>query len=146
MEQLEAITPHHWPTRFIAMGAFLAALSVMASAYASHGNSLNGTSASMVQASLHFLQFHAIGLILVGIVGQSRPKEKRLLVAGALFLLGCLFFSVNILLRAWYDIQAFRALVPWGGTSFILGWLAFALACLRMIKPLPVSESGDQTH
>ena len=87
-----------------------------------------------------------IGLILVGIVGQSRPKEKRLLVAGALFLLGCLFFSVNILLRAWYDIQAFRALVPWGGTSFILGWLAFALACLRKIKPLPVSESGDQTH
>jgi len=128
------------------MGAFLAALSVMASAYASHGNSLNGTSASMAQASLHFLQFHAIGLILVGIVGQSRPKEKRLLVAGALFLLGCLFFSVNILLRAWYDIQAFRALVPWGGTSFILGWLAFALACLRKIKPLPVSESGDQTH
>ena len=128
------------------MGAFLAALSVMASAYASHGNSLNGTSASMVQASLQLLQFHAIGLILVGIVGQSRPKEKRLLVAGALFLLGCLFFSVNILLRAWYDIQAFRALVPWGGTSFILGWLAFALACLRKIKPLPVSESGDQTH
>ena len=33
-----------------------------------------------------------------------------------------------------------------GGTSFILGWLAFALACLRKIKPLPVSESGDQTH
>ena len=128
------------------MGAFLAALSVMASAYASHGNSLNGTSASVVQASLQLLQFHAIGLILVGIVGQSRPKEKRLLVAGALFLLGCLFFSVNILLRAWYDIQAFRALVPWGGTSFILGWLAFALACLRKIKPLPVSESGDQTH
>ena len=128
------------------MGAFLAALSVMASAYASHGNSLNGTSASMVQASLQLLQFHAIGLILVGIVGQSRPKEKRLLVAGALFLLGCLFFSINILLRAWYDIQAFRALVPWGGTSFILGWLAFALACLRKIKPLPVSESGDQTH
>ena len=128
------------------MGAFLAALSVMASAYASHGNSLNGTSASMVQASLQLLQFHAIGLILVGIVGQTRPKEKRLLVAGALFLVGCLFFSVNILLRAWYDIQAFRALVPWGGTSFILGWLAFALACLRKIKPLPVSESGDQTH
>ena len=146
MEQLQATNQPNWPTRFIAIGAFLAALSVVSSAYATHGNSLNGTSGLMVQASLQLLQFHAIGLILVGIVGQSRPKEKRLLVAGALFLLGCLFFSVNILLRAWYDIQAFRALVPWGGTSFILGWLAFALACLRKIKPLPVSESGDQTH
>ncbi len=146
MEQLQAIIQRQWPIRFIAIGAFLAALSVVSSAYASHGNSLNGTSPLMVQASLQLLQFHAIGLILVGILGQSRPNEKRLQVAGALFMLGCLFFSINILLRAWHDIQTFRALVPWGGTSFILGWLAFALAYVRKIKPPPVSESGDQTH
>ena len=146
MEQLQAITQRQWPIRFIAIGAFLAALSVVSSAYATHGNSLNGTSPLMVQASLQLLQFHAIGLILVGILGQSRPNEKRLQVAGALFMLGCLFFSINILLRAWHDIQTFRALVPWGGTSFILGWLAFALAYVRKIKQPPASESGDQMH
>jgi uncharacterized membrane protein YgdD (TMEM256/DUF423 family) len=113
------------------MGAFMAALSVVGSAYASHSNSLNGTSPLMVQASLNLMQFHSIGLILVGILGQSRPQEKRLLAAGVFFLLGCLLFSINILLRAWHDIQTFRALVPWGGTSFILGWLAFALAYVR---------------
>jgi uncharacterized membrane protein YgdD (TMEM256/DUF423 family) len=131
------------------MGALMAALSVIASAYASHGNSLIGTSPAMVQASLNLLQFHSMGLILVGILGQSSPNEKRLLAAGVLFLLGCLMFSVNILLRAWHDIQTFRALVPWGGTSFILGWLAFALAYVRKSsppKPPPASESGDQTH
>ena len=131
------------------MGALMAALSVIASAYASHGNSLIGTSPAMVQASLNLLQFHSMGLILVGILGQSSPNEKRLLAAGVLFLLGCLMFSVNILLRAWHDIQTFRALVPWGGTSFILGWLAFALAYVRQSsppKPPPASESGDQTH
>ena len=103
----------------------------------------------MVQAGLQLLQFHAVGLILVGILGQSRPNEKRLQVAGALFFLGCLLFSINILLRAWHDIQTFRALVPWGGTSFILGWLAFALAYVRKnahVTPPQVSESGDQTH
>ena len=131
------------------MGALMAALSVIASAYASHGNSLIGTSPAMVQASLNLLQFHSLGLILVGILGQSSPNEKRLLAAGVLFLLGCLMFSVNILLRAWHDIQTFRALVPWGGTSFILGWLAFALAYVRKSsppKPPPACESGDQTH
>jgi uncharacterized membrane protein YgdD (TMEM256/DUF423 family) len=131
------------------MGALMAALSVIASAYASHGNSLIGTSPAMVQASLNLLQFHSMGLILVGILGQSSPNEKRLLAAGVLFLLGCLMFSVNILLRAWHDIQTFRALVPWGGTSFILGWLAFALAYVRKSsppKPPPACESGDQTH
>ena len=131
------------------MGALMAALSVIASAYASHGNSLIGTSPAMVQASLNLLQFHSMGLILVGILGQSSPNEKRLLAAGVLFLLGCLMFSVNVLLRAWHDIQTFRALVPWGGTSFILGWLAFALAYVRKSsppKPPPACESGDQTH
>jgi uncharacterized membrane protein YgdD (TMEM256/DUF423 family) len=146
MEQLQASRQRQWPFRFIAMGAFLAALSVIASAYAAHGNSLNGTSPSMIQASLQLLQFHAIGLMLVGILGQSRAEEKRLQIAGALFMLGCLLFSINILLRAWYDIQTFRALVPWGGTSFILGWFAFALAYVRKVKPPQASESGDQTH
>jgi uncharacterized membrane protein YgdD (TMEM256/DUF423 family) len=149
MEHLQQTTSPRWPKGFIAMGALMAALSVIASAYASHGNSLIGTSPAMVQASLNLLQFHSMGLILVGILGQSSPSEKRLLAAGVLFLLGCLMFSVNVLLRAWHDIQTFRALVPWGGTSFILGWLAFALAYVRKSsppKPPPASESGDQTH
>ena len=146
MEQLQESRQRQWPFRLIAMGAFLAALSVIASAYAAHSSSLNGTLPSMIQASLQLLQFHAIGLILVGILGQSRPEEKRLQIAGSLFMLGCLLFSINILLRAWYDIQTFRALVPWGGTSFILGWLAFALAYVRKVKPPQASESGDQTH
>jgi uncharacterized membrane protein YgdD (TMEM256/DUF423 family) len=149
MEHLQQTTSPRWPKGFIAMGALMAALSVIASAYASPGNSLIGTSPAMVQASLNLLQFHSMGLILVGILGQSSPSEKRLLAAGVLFLLGCLMFSINILLRAWHDIQTFRALVPWGGTSFILGWLAFALAYVRKSsppKPPPASESGDQTH
>ena len=149
MEHLQQTTSPRWPKGFIAMGALMAALSVIASAYASHGNSLIGTSPAMVQASLNLLQFHSMGLILVGILGQSSSNKKRLLAAGILFLLGCLMFSINILLRAWHDIQTFRALVPWGGTSFILGWLAFALAYVRKsspLKPPPASESGDQTH
>ena len=143
MEHLQQSTVRRWPTVFIALGALMAALSVISSAYATHGNSLNGTSPLMVQASLQLMQFHSIGLILVGTLGQSRPSEKRLQIAGVLFLLGCLLFSINILVRAWHDIQTFRALVPWGGTSFILGWLAFALAYVRKsskIKPPPASE------
>ena len=143
MEHLQQSTVRRWPTVFIALGALMAALSVISSAYATHGNSLNGTSPLMVQASLQLMQFHSIGLILVGILGQSRASEKRLQIAGVLFLLGCLLFSINILVRAWHDVQTFRALVPWGGTSFILGWLAFALAYVRKsskIKPPPASE------
>lgn len=133
-------TTSRWPSGFIALGAFLAAFSVIASAYAAHAQSLNGTSAGMVQSALQLMQFHAIGLILVGVLASFRPHEKRLLVAGVLFMLGSVLFSLNILLRAWHDVQTFRVLVPWGGTSFILGWLALALAYLRKVKPQQASE------
>jgi uncharacterized membrane protein YgdD (TMEM256/DUF423 family) len=85
MEHLQQTTLPRWPKGFIAMGAFMAALSVIASAYASHGNSLIGSSPAMVQASLNLLQFHSIGLILVGILGQSRsPAGSRRFVLARL--------------------------------------------------------------
>ena len=135
-----------WTSGFIVFGALSAAISVIGAAYAAHGQSLYGSSPAMIQSALQLMQFHALGLIIVGVLSQFRPQEKRLQLAGVLFMLGCLLFSCNILLRAWQDVQTFRPLVPWGGTSFILGWLALGLAYLRKIKPLQASESGDQTH
>ena len=135
-----------WARLMIAGGAFTGALAISLSAYATHGPSLMGSSPIMVQTALHFLQIHAMGLILVGALGLFRPHEIRLMLAGGLFVSGCVCFSANILIRAWLDIQTFKALIPWGGTSFILGWLALSLAFLRKVKPPQASESGDQTH
>ena len=138
-----------WTSGFIVFGALSAAISVIGAAYAAHGQSLYGSSPAMIQSALQLMQFHALGLIIVGVLSQFRPQEKRLQLAGVLFMLGILLFSCNILLRAWHDIQTFRALVPWGGTCFILGWLALVLAYVRKnknIKPPQASESGDQKH
>jgi hypothetical protein len=115
MEHLQQTTLPRWPKGFIAMGAFMAALSVIASAYASHGNSLIGSSPAMVQASLNLLQFHSIGLILVGILGQSRPSEKRLLAAGVLFLHRLLdVFDQPFSFAHGMTSKTFRSLVPMG--------------------------------
>jgi uncharacterized membrane protein YgdD (TMEM256/DUF423 family) len=129
-----------WTSGFIVFGALSAAISVMGAAYAAHGQSLYGSSPAMVQSALQLMQFHAVGLILVGVLTQFRPQEKRLQLAGVLFVLGTLMFSCNILLRAWHDVQTFKTLVPWGGTSFILGWLALGLAYVRKVKPPQASE------
>jgi uncharacterized membrane protein YgdD (TMEM256/DUF423 family) len=40
-------------------------------------------------------------------------------------------FSVNLYLRAFADIQTFRALVPVGGGAFMAGWLALAIGVMR---------------
>ncbi len=146
MESFKPFNTPRWASVYIALGSLLAAASVILAAIAAHGTSVSGSSSGMVQNALHLMQFHALGLILVGILGEFRPSEKRLQLAGALFILGTLLFSVNILVRAWADLQTFKALVPWGGTSFILGWLALSLAYVRKVRPAQVTESGDQTH
>ena len=71
MATTESQTPS-WCSGFIALGAFSAAVSVMAAAYAAHGQSLNGSSPAMVQSAVHLMQFHALGLILVGILGNFK--------------------------------------------------------------------------
>jgi len=43
---------------------------------------------------------------------------------------GLLLFCVNIYARAFWQWDALRALVPWGGTSWILAWLCLALGAL----------------
>jgi uncharacterized membrane protein YgdD (TMEM256/DUF423 family) len=138
-----------WTAGFIVFGALSATISVIGAAYAAHGQSLYGSSLAMVQSALQLMQFHALGLMIVGLLCQFRPQEKRLQLAGVLFTLGILLFSCNILVRAWHDIQTFRALVPWGGTCFIIGWLALVLAYVRKEKNIKLpqaTESGDQTH
>jgi uncharacterized membrane protein YgdD (TMEM256/DUF423 family) len=78
--------------RFLVLGALIAALSVILSAYVAHAPGLNG--GGMVQTALAQQQFHA--------------------------------------------------LVPWGGTAFILGWLAMAAGVLSARRDLAPSRGSDR--
>jgi len=71
-----------WTSGFIVFGALSAAISVIGAAYAAHGQSLYGSSPAMIQSALQLMQFHALGLIIVGVLSQFRPNETRLQLAG----------------------------------------------------------------
>ena len=113
---------------FIALGAVFAALSVALSAAAAHVPVLQQAGASFA-ASLDQQQFHALGLVLVGVV-HARRTSLWLLVSGGLMLTGMLLFCLNIDARILWGWDAARALVPAGGSAFILAWLAFAVGAL----------------
>ena len=55
---------------------------------------------------------------------------KAILLAALLLSLGVLLFSGLIYLRIFTGVEALRPLVPWGGTSLMLGWLAIGVAAL----------------
>ena len=120
---------------FMALGAVFAALSVALSAAAAHLPALQ-QNATAFAASLDQQQFHALGLVLVGLVMQRRAR-LGLALSGGRMLAGLLLVCLNIDARILWGWDAARALVPAGGSAFILAWLAFALGVLS-------GGSGDQ--
>ncbi len=110
---------------YMALGAVMAALWVALSAAAAHVPALQQGGA-VLSASLAQHQFHALGLLLVAALLRQRASPW-LAASGGLMLAGLLLFCLNIDARLLWGWDAARALVPAGGSAFILAWLALAV-------------------
>ncbi|MBD8051269.1 DUF423 domain-containing protein [Limnohabitans radicicola] len=110
---------------FIVLGALSAASSVALSAAAAHLPALQA-GASTLTTALAQQQFHALGLILVGLL-TVRVQSPWLTASGGLMLAGTLLFCLNLYARLIWGWDAARAAVPWGGSAFILSWLSLGL-------------------
>jgi uncharacterized membrane protein YgdD (TMEM256/DUF423 family) len=116
---------------FLTLGALSASASVLVGASLSHLASAGAAaSLSTLQTALNLHQFHALGLLLVGLLARPAHPSRWLTGAGGLMFAGTLLFSVNLYLRGFFGIDAFRVAVPWGGAAYLLAWLALAAACL----------------
>jgi uncharacterized membrane protein YgdD (TMEM256/DUF423 family) len=71
----------------------------------------------------------ALGLAALAARGAARPRAEA---AGWLFLAGMILFSGGLYLLALTDAHIFAYLVPFGGLAFIAGWIALALAALKL--------------
>jgi uncharacterized membrane protein YgdD (TMEM256/DUF423 family) len=131
---------------WIAIGALLAAIGVGLGAYGAHG--LRDTLAGMgftgedldrrmanFETAVRYQMFHAIGLIVVGIAIQLRPSAWFSAAACA-FLIGIVLFCglLKVLTFAPADWKMLGAIVPVGGLSMIVGWLALAMGALMARK------------
>ncbi len=124
------LSPMSFQSRcFMVLGAVSAALSVALSAAAAHVPALQQGGASFA-ASLDQQQLHSLGLVLVGVVLERR-HTLWLVAAGWLMVAGLLLFCLNIDARVLWGFEGTRALVPWGGSAFIVSWLALAVGVLK---------------
>lgn len=103
----------------VALGAVAAHLPVFA----------QGVPASFASAQ-QMMQFHALAILLALMWSAQSLRRTAWCLAAALFAAGIVLFSINIDLRLLLDWQATRALVPWGGSAFMLGWLCMLWAVL----------------
>ncbi|GGW54168.1 DUF423 domain-containing protein [Alishewanella tabrizica] len=86
---------------------------------------LDAEASARMLAALGLLAFHCIALLTL-------PNVGRLFIATALLWhLGIWLFCYTLLAGALQLPFYFSALAPYGGQSFILGWLVLAIALWR---------------
>ncbi len=116
---------------WLLLGSLNAALSVALGAMASHAlKSLlaDNQTQHWFALALQYHQWHACGLLFIGILLRLFPAQKLLHAAGALMLLGMVLFCGLLYCRSVGLTGAWHGLIPLGGASLIGAWLVMLVA------------------
>lgn len=114
-------------------GAINAGLCVLLGAFGAHAlqsrlsTELAGIWATAVQ--YHF--YHALGLLLIGVLALHWPASGLLRASGWLMLAGIIIFSGSLYCLALTNIRWLGAITPLGGTALIAAWVLLCLAIVR---------------
>jgi uncharacterized membrane protein YgdD (TMEM256/DUF423 family) len=124
------------PRTWITVGAVCAALAVGGGAFGAHAlkeRLLSSGRTDVYETAVRYHMYHALALVLVGLCALQTPSAW-LNAAGACFTAGILIFSGLLYAYALGGPSILGAIVPIGGTAFIVGWLAMAAAALTLVK------------
>lgn len=117
-------------------GAVFALLSVAFGAFGAHAlkNVLTEHYAAVWETAVHYQMFHAIGLIVIGILMSKSllgptPMLSR---AGILMFIGVILFSGSLYVLAITQIKVLGAITPIGGVLFLVAWLMVILAASKL--------------
>ena len=117
-----------------ATGATALALAVIIGAFGAHGlrEHLDAYSTSVYETAVTYHFFHALGLLIVSLMpklGYVTGRQADWICA--LLLAGVVLFSGSLYLLALTRVPTFGAITPFGGVSFIAGWITLAWTLLR---------------
>lgn len=73
------------------------------------------------QTAVRYQMFHAISILLLGLLSQQLPTI-RLKPAALCLSIGTLTFSGSLYLLVLFDLSLLGALTPMGGVLFLVGW------------------------
>lgn len=105
--------------------AVVGALAVALGAFGAHGLKNVVTDAHLLEVWDTGARYHLVHAVALGLCA-AHPARPRL--AFGLFLLGIVLFAGSLYTMTLTGIRPLGAITPFGGVSFILGWLALGFA------------------
>ena len=118
---------------FICIGSLTALLAVIIGAFGAHGleNMMTEDLMDTYKTSVEYHFYHALGLILIGILLIQLPDLSLLRIAGWMMFAGIIIFSGSLYILSITGIKWLGAITPIGGTAFIISWLLTFLAVYK---------------
>jgi len=122
------------PARFfLAIAGLAGALSVAGDAVATHLLAAEPERLALGATAARYGLIHAAALVALAFLIERR-RGLWLTIAAWCFVAGLVLFCGSLDLLAAGAPHGFAIAAPWGGTAFILGWLAVLIAALRPSK------------
>ncbi len=112
---------------YIIIASLFAALAILFGAFGSHAlnERLSAQSLEVYDIATKYLMFHALGILLIALLGFQLPKE--LLEAPVIMMISGIFiFSGSLYLVAMLDYKKLGMVTPIGGLLLIVSWLLLA--------------------
>ena len=73
-----------------------------------------------------------MGLLAVGLLARGASNGRWIWAAGWLMTAGILVFCGSLYALALSGYRGLGAVTPFGGTAFLLGWVALSIGILRL--------------
>ena len=115
------------------IGSLYCFLTVILGAFGAHAlkDKLSEYSMSIYDKAVFYQVFHAIGILVVSILGQLFNTQD-FNISGWFFVIGIVLFSGSLFILSITGIKWLGAITPIGGVMFIVGWLLLFFKVLKI--------------
>jgi uncharacterized membrane protein YgdD (TMEM256/DUF423 family) len=110
-----------------------ALLAVLLGAFGAHGlkRQLSPQMLAIYHTSVDYHLWHALGLILIGLLASHLSPNGILSWAGGFMLAGIVLFSGSLYVLSITGMRVFGAITPVGGAAFLIAWALVVIAVWR---------------
>ena len=118
---------------YLLLGSINALLVVLIGAFGAHGLKARLTAENMAifQTGVQYHFYHAVGLILVGLIATQLSSPPYLRWSAWLMMMGIILFSGSLYALSITNIRWLGMITPVGGVAFILAWLMLTIGIIK---------------
>jgi len=118
---------------FVIIGSLNMLASVGLGAFGAHGlkSKLSADMLAVYQTGVQYHMIHGLGILLVAALSLKFSASSLINWSGWLLFLGIILFSGSLYALSISGIRILGAITPFGGVSFLIGWLLLAFAAIR---------------